>query len=1094
MKTFVILICWTTFIFSNPGFAEKRFIRDDISDAKFGTEKRAEIVAKIANLQDSVSKDIIGQDRVARMLQERLMQWMDNFGTRKADPVAMHLIGFPGIGKSAILRKIEESGIKVIHIDVQEFAGENAEIGSLKRSLYDISQKAKEEPTVIIFDELDKVPEIVGKEAADEETKPIIGLLNKILTDGEFLYGTTKVNLSNTTVVTAMNFSPEMIEEFSEEVFGENKSFYDLNINDFKKIDDWLRASASSREKVLSQLFRSNTVSRLSPNTVIVKPLNENDYREIIRRNVETSIISSTSDENAGKKLTVTFTEEFIDLLEKVAVNPSSGARETVFRVNLLTQQVISIASKYTGKEKLQVNRPREIVIGTNAGDDQIEVKIVGKKFSSTDKALYDDKTAHITLNYNHDDRQFERPAGVQKQKPKSTKRKTDEEEQVQKITKKSIREARFPKKAIVASNIANKVNESIVGQENLTADIEKGFQSFLSRPTERLDRPSFSVLAGFPGIGKTRIAELFAEHADLKIIKINLQEYAGSTEDAVFKFLSDLEHKMGQIEAGEKFVLLIEEIDKIPEIDEKGAMQDRPILGIIKELLNSGRVKRKIISGSYSNDFHIDVRRAFTMLTMNFRHDLFGFEADPRLTSISDVMNAWRSISGTLNDRKKILSSLFLPDTISRIINQTHIVKPLSEPEYSKVIDITVDGVVVKKFINPETGVNNTQIDINLDRSYKDYLFSESVIPSEGARNTVISVETILGEDIEQAINSIPRSSDLAAVPVEFKFEFREKSKTKGDRVVLKAREKGSKGRYQVLLEKEVMLKFPSPKFFGRMPEKRIHTSLHEFGHAFAAVRLGTRFTHVVVIPPSTGTGGYVKFMPTDSHARTMISRLHATLAARAMEKIFFAPDPLAPDSSLYITSGPSSDIKQATSTLHTMMQSLGFDPRGGVADKHYAPTRPFFDNLSQADADKYAMVLQDIENHMIKDFLEAHSKEWYIKKITNLAQNGIMNEQEFYELIEYVYPGEKAQNFSGATQLREAFSDIIELENGEIAKASKQKMGTTQITPKESLDKSIDALKRSILTHFGDIQTAQKAKSDNCLSSLTSAVSSLQ
>jgi hypothetical protein len=201
------------------------------------------------------------------------------------------------------------------------------------------------------------------------------------------------------------------------------------------------------------------------------------------------------------------------------------------------------------------------------------------------------------------------------------------------------------------------------------------------------------------------------------------------------------------------------------------------------------------------------------------------------------------------------------------------------------------------------------------------------------------------------------------------------------------------------------VALNFPPLKLRGKIPQERMITSAHEFGHAYVAVRLGLRIEYITVVPPKNGVGGYVKYQNGDGSAEQMLARIYSAVASRALERIALSSDPRASESSMAITSGASSDIKSATKALYNMLYELGFDPNGGTVDHLGVQGAPYanFASIPEPLVEKLGLVLRDMEDYVVEDLMSAHPKEWYAQKIAELASEGGMNEEEFLKLVEF-------------------------------------------------------------------------------------------
>ncbi len=109
---------WLVFSFSLPIFfyyseAEAKEIieelpyhRIDIAEARFGTRQRQQLLAAAYGLKERLAKLVVGQSRLGQAMQDRSVQYLESFGTRKKDPIALHMIGLTGIesGRASLRR------------------------------------------------------------------------------------------------------------------------------------------------------------------------------------------------------------------------------------------------------------------------------------------------------------------------------------------------------------------------------------------------------------------------------------------------------------------------------------------------------------------------------------------------------------------------------------------------------------------------------------------------------------------------------------------------------------------------------------------------------------------------------------------------------------------------------------------------------------------------------------------------------------------------------------------------------------------------------------------------------------------------------
>jgi hypothetical protein len=646
----------------------------------------------------------------------------------------------------------------------------------------------------------------------------------------------------------------------------------------------------------------------------------------------------------------------------------------------------------------------------------------------------------------------------------------------LKKVSATEILAKRFPTQARESLNLAASLNQYIFGQEHLSQAVEESMSSYLATYKEN-DKPNYEILAGFTGIGKTQMVYETAELLGLEIIKFNLQDYSDSQATSAESFARSLNERLNdfrQENPNKPYILLFEELDKVNEIDPgSGAIIDRPVISHIKDLLNEGHKEITFSDGSNMQTIDLDIRDAFLFITMNLPTNIFGFQADPRLTTHKDMNRAYETLTSSQEELRQSLKKMFRDETVNRLISpRFHIAKPLEEEHYKEILDVEKTRVINTRLMDSE-GIRNTSgIKLHLSSDFQnEYMMSEGVIPSEGGRQAAESFRSQLQGQIDKALSFIPKSSKLAKTPFDLYLDFKPRSKRKEPRIIATAvttDPKTGKQEKTVLMNEPVTLRFPRLTAFGDIPESRILVSVHEFGHAFTSALLGHRFEWITVVPPSSGIGGLVKYPEDDIHehtARQLIARLYTGLGSRAMERIFLSDDPTKETSVLDITSGASSDIRQVTKTLYDLLYSLGFDPKGGTIvrsgldDDNYLARPEFFSELPADEVTKLGLLLRNIENQLVKFLLEAHPKDWYQKKITDLARVGGMEERDFYKLIGYKFPGEGTVPLGEESNLRVSFKEALAPETSDLKRAKGQEHGLNSQTAEGSLNVAVNA-----------------------------------
>ncbi len=1030
-----------------------KYTKKEIADSRFGVGEKEEFMRLAHGVAKELNKKILGQENTTLILQDRLIQYIESYPNRKGEPVAINLIGLPGIGKTGMLKALEDVGLPVVIFNAQDYVGERGRgfkeelfVGLSRHGGLSATPDGKfkvDKPLIIVIDELDKVPEIDGNQV--ETTQALVGAVNAILSEGELSAYGTSIDVSNVMFVTTMNFSTKDIESFTSEILDKGKNYYELTIEDFQKFDEWVRNQPSARFRVLSKMFRSNTVSRLAPNTVILQPLSRDVYRRIIEL-----VIAETTQKAGQKSIGVSYDPSLVEFLLNNAVFAPSGARETIFRARAILEQLVNFGVKAIDpKGDSTVDRPRELALSVVGSKAVVRVTPVVNKMGEMHKRM----SFEIEAQYDAGAKLFIAPTQLESTKPVYPEPKSQEKQ----ISKKEVVAARYPLTAEIPPQVAAKINSVLIGQEETVNLILDDMKKYLGRPGPAAKEPSARILSGFPGIGKSELARLVGANLNLPIVKINMQQFSSDSAETVTDFLAYLNGKINEAKAaaseqknGGKYILLLEELDKVFEIDpQTGRFVNRPIMALIKDLLNDGQIAASLGHGA---NVQIDIRDAFALVTMNFSVDRFGFEADPRLTSIGDVMNAWRSLNGTPMALKQLLSSMFLPETVSRLMSRFTIMKPLEAADYKRLIANQIDNVVKSRLLDPK-GRNVAKLDVKLTGAYENYLYQETVIPSEGGRYTVVSVQNKIASDLEAAMQNIPRKKGIEAAPLLITLDYDKANSQVVIRMALNKDPSVAAQNEEEILRRDVIEQFPSPEIDGKIPAFRLFVSAHEFGHAYMGMRLGLPIEHVVVVSPSPGTGGYVKFAGDSNSGRDLIFNVFSALASRAFERIVMSPNPTDEKSVLQITSGPSADIRQATYQMYLAIYELGLDPQGGTIDSNFnlgSGRYASIDLMPKELADQIGRLMREMENFMVADFLKLHPQQWYVQKILELARKGHMTGNGFADLVGFNLDSSRSAASDVTDHFRKLFGEhilepSISASNSSSAKASAAETLTT-------------------------------------------------
>jgi len=521
----------------------------------------------------------------------------------------------------------------------------------------------------------------------------------------------------------------------------------------------------------------------------------------------------------------------------------------------------------------------------------------------------------------------------------------------------------------------------------------------------------------GFSGVGKTFMVEEIAKAADLPLIKIDCARFASDKSDgnAATNFISELESRLFKTRyenPDKKIIILFDELDKIWEIQGLNVV-DRPVLSIINTLLDQGEYRKN----SYT---HINIRDAYVISALNFPLGMFNMEPDPRITSPENMMDTWRQINASISTKLAIMSQMFKPHTVNRLAaREPLIAKPLVKAHYQKLIKFGINVALKELYGGPEA----SKIKIDTTDGYLEYLYQESVIPTEGGRKTKSRVVELISKHVTGAINSLPRRYRGLPVTltldasISWNLDHKKylwnlhailskavvNKKSKVVNIDLFKSRSGKAGR----LETPTFPPLEIP-ISESIPVKIWEVSAHEYGHALTALRFGLPIEKIIVHPLLPGAGGFVQYKGQDNllKMKDLWSRILTALGSRAMERIMFSVNPLSRvESSLSLTTGSSADLESAAQIMTVMMSILG---GLGTTKSDYGS----FQRGSQDALGKLApqftedmmirakVILSLAEQYLVRVFHESEDIEKMKSNVEKLARKGYMTPEEFLEL----------------------------------------------------------------------------------------------
>ena len=262
-------------------------------------------LAKLANLEEVLSKKIVGQDEAVKAISAAIRRSRVQISPRR-HPASFIFVGPTGTGKTELVRVLSQELFDtpetLIRLDMSEFMEKHAVskiIGSPPGYVgYDeagqLTEKVRRRPySVLLFDEIEKAH------------PDVLNILLQILDEGRITdaHGRT-VNFENTVIVMTSNAGSEK----KEGMLGFAKTAVDIN-----------------REKVmkaLSDFLRPEFLSRIDE-VIVFRPLDVEDYKKIAAL-----MLGEYVDALKEKGISLTYSEEVCGYLAEKSIHGQSGARD----------------------------------------------------------------------------------------------------------------------------------------------------------------------------------------------------------------------------------------------------------------------------------------------------------------------------------------------------------------------------------------------------------------------------------------------------------------------------------------------------------------------------------------------------------------------------------------------------------------------------------------------------------------------------------------------------------------------------------------------------------------------------------------------
>ena len=256
-------------------------------------------------------------------------------------------------------------------------------------------------------------------------------------------------------------------------------------------------------------------------------------------------------------------------------------------------------------------------------------------------------------------------------------------------IVKERFREGEIAAQLEKAFTLAAKLDSQVLGQRPVTQALQALIVEYYSSFGHRKGAPLGANFVGLPGVGKTSVMERIKEMG-FPVEFIDMQKYAA--EERAGEFPNDLK-QMGEKYKGRPLILVMDELDKLPEISPIHGEVTRPAIGALNQLINNGTV----------TDVPLDFSNVLIVTTMNFSpeemshftHHALKVEKPIYDMTVEDFEQFHQWLIREKSARYSVLQRLFRSNTVSRLAPNLIFFKPLDGESYGALVRMSLDSAI---------------------------------------------------------------------------------------------------------------------------------------------------------------------------------------------------------------------------------------------------------------------------------------------------------------------------------------------------------------------------------------------------------------